>query len=141
MVLFKFVLPLNRVKMKRSITIIFLLFSIWSTAQTIRNVGIGGKVNVVPGADGNSSGTTGAFTFTITGSKHSSAGVYKNDSILVRTLWNNDSSLTAGTYTGYWDGKDDYGDRVGRGVYLYKLSVTSGSKQKKEYTGKLVILF
>jgi len=38
-----------------------------------------------------------------------------------------------------WNGKDDYGDRVGRGVYLYKLSITAPGNQKKEKIEKLVI--
>ena len=38
-----------------------------------------------------------------------------------------------------WNGRDEYGDKVGRGVYLYKLSVTSAENQKKETTGKLVV--
>ena len=38
-----------------------------------------------------------------------------------------------------WNGKDEYGDKVGRGVYLYKLSVTNSENQKKEKTGKLVV--
>jgi hypothetical protein len=40
-----------------------------------------------------------------------------------------------------WDGKDDFGDRIGKGVYVYKLTVrsttTGGKAQKIE---KLVIL-
>lgn len=39
-----------------------------------------------------------------------------------------------------WDGKDDYGDKLGRGVYLYKLRVTDPGKGKKEVIEKLVIL-
>jgi hypothetical protein len=39
-----------------------------------------------------------------------------------------------------WDGKDEYGDRPGRGVYIYKLRVSSPDKKKKEVIGKLVIL-
>lgn len=38
-----------------------------------------------------------------------------------------------------WDGRDEFGDKLGRGVYLYKLSVTSPDKQKKEKIEKLVI--
>lgn len=38
-----------------------------------------------------------------------------------------------------WDGKDDYGDKVGRGIYLYKLSVTQPGGKKKEKVEKLVI--
>jgi len=39
-----------------------------------------------------------------------------------------------------WDGKDDYGDKLGRGVYLYKLSVIAPDKKKKQVIEKLVIL-
>jgi hypothetical protein len=38
-----------------------------------------------------------------------------------------------------WDGKDEYGDKVGRGVYLYKLSVTTPDKLRKEKIEKLMI--
>jgi hypothetical protein len=38
-----------------------------------------------------------------------------------------------------WNGKDDYGDKVGRGVYLYKLSVTAPGNQKIEKIEKLTI--
>jgi hypothetical protein len=38
-----------------------------------------------------------------------------------------------------WDGRDEYGDKVGRGVYIYKLSVTVAGKLKKEKIEKLVI--
>ena len=39
-----------------------------------------------------------------------------------------------------WDGRDDYGDKLGRGVYLYKLRVQAPGKKKKEVFEKLVIL-
>ncbi len=39
-----------------------------------------------------------------------------------------------------WDGKDDYGNRPGRGVYLYKLRVISPGKKTREVLGKLVML-
>ncbi len=39
-----------------------------------------------------------------------------------------------------WDGEDDYGNKLGRGVYLYKLRVVSPDKKKKEVVEKLVIL-
>lgn len=38
-----------------------------------------------------------------------------------------------------WDGKDDHGDRPGRGVYLYRLRVIAG-KDRKDVIEKLVIL-
>ncbi len=39
-----------------------------------------------------------------------------------------------------WDGRDEFGDKPGRGVYIYKLRVTSPDKKKKEVIEKLVIL-
>ena len=40
-----------------------------------------------------------------------------------------------------WDGKDDFGDRIGKGVYIYKLTVKSNLTNKKaEKYEKLVIL-
>lgn len=40
-----------------------------------------------------------------------------------------------------WDGRDDFGDRIGKGVYIYKLSVHSDLLNKKvEKIEKLVIL-
>lgn len=38
-----------------------------------------------------------------------------------------------------WDGKDDYGSKVGRGVYLYKLTVSIPGFGKKEKIEKIVI--
>ncbi|MBC7694962.1 MAG: type IX secretion system sortase PorU [Burkholderiales bacterium] len=39
-----------------------------------------------------------------------------------------------------WDGKDDFGDKLARGVYVYKVSVTDGAKKKADKIEKLVIL-
>ena len=40
-----------------------------------------------------------------------------------------------------WDGKDDFGDKIGKGVYVYKLTVKSTlTNQKTEKIEKLVIL-
>jgi Peptidase family C25 len=40
-----------------------------------------------------------------------------------------------------WDGKDDFGDKIGKGVYIYKLTVRSTvSNNKSEKIEKLVIL-
>ncbi|HYV90881.1 MAG TPA: type IX secretion system sortase PorU [Chitinophagales bacterium] len=40
----------------------------------------------------------------------------------------------------YWDGKDDYGDNIGKGVYVYKLSVKTDNGMKADTYQKLVIL-
>lgn len=39
-----------------------------------------------------------------------------------------------------WDGKDDFGDKLGRGVYIYKLAILNPENKKAEKIEKLVIL-
>jgi hypothetical protein len=40
-----------------------------------------------------------------------------------------------------WDGRDDFGDKIGKGVYIYKLTVRSVALNKTvEKIEKLVIL-
>jgi hypothetical protein len=39
-----------------------------------------------------------------------------------------------------WDGRDEFGDRVGRGVYLYRLQVTGPGLKTRTVTEKLVVL-
>jgi hypothetical protein len=38
-----------------------------------------------------------------------------------------------------WDGRDDYGEKIGRGVYLYRLTVITPEGKKKERVEKLVV--
>ncbi|TMI84352.1 MAG: T9SS type A sorting domain-containing protein [Bacteroidetes bacterium] len=38
-----------------------------------------------------------------------------------------------------WDGRDEYGDKLGRGVYLYRLTVITPEGKKKERIEKLVV--
>jgi hypothetical protein len=39
-----------------------------------------------------------------------------------------------------WDGRDDFGDKIGKGVYMYKLKVRSANGSTSEKIEKLVIL-
>ena len=64
---------------------------------------------------------------------------------LVRTL--NGQTNTSGKSTStlsrdiIWDGRDDFGDKIGKGVYIYKLKVKSQRLNKQiEKIEKLVIL-
>ena len=72
--------------------------------------------------------------------------VYTVSGKLVKTLQGNSSTGNKGgnasLFRGLpWDGKDDFGDRIGKGVYVYKLSVKSISTNKKAVKyEKLVIL-
>lgn len=40
----------------------------------------------------------------------------------------------------YWDGRDDYGDKIGKGVYIYKLKVIAPTGQVMSKFEKLVVL-
>jgi hypothetical protein len=59
---------------------------------------------------------------------------------VVRTLHTriNSDGFRAGPIP--WNGKDDFGDRIGRGVYIYQLKVRSASGETAEKIEKLVIL-
>ncbi len=59
--------------------------------------------------------------------------VVKTFSRIITTAGNRSTELQ-------WDGRDDYGDKLGRGIYLYRLSITTSDKKKKEVIEKLVIL-
>jgi flagellar hook assembly protein FlgD len=39
-----------------------------------------------------------------------------------------------------WDGKDDFGDNLAKGVYIYRLSVKNNLGEQAEKTEKLVLL-
>jgi hypothetical protein len=39
-----------------------------------------------------------------------------------------------------WDGLDDFGDRIGRGVYVYRLKVTAPDGSWADKYEKLVVL-
>lgn len=61
-----------------------------------------------------------------------------------KVVWSKNQTITNEGFTSRditWDGKDDFGDRIGKGVYVYKLTVKSLLTNKKtEKFEKLVIL-
>jgi len=51
----------------------------------------------------------------------------------------NETILTPGFHQIHWNGYDDFGDEIARGIYLYKIQVLStDSNQKDTYIGKMV---
>jgi hypothetical protein len=64
--------------------------------------------------------------FTLTGK------VIKTLKNTINTTGNRSSELE-------WDGRDEYGDKIARGVYLYRLTVSAPGKLKREKVEKLVI--
>ena len=58
--------------------------------------------------------------FTLDKKYTTSAGVYKSDGSLIRTLWRREP-YDAGTYTVTWDGKDDAGNAATNGPFQVKM--------------------
>ena len=61
-----------------------------------------------------------------------------------KIVWTKNQTVTTDGFLSReitWDGKDDFGDKIGKGVYVYKLTVKSTlSNKKTEKIEKLVIL-
>ncbi|MFA4838200.1 MAG: type IX secretion system sortase PorU [Candidatus Neomarinimicrobiota bacterium] len=78
------------------------------------------------------------FTFTLTQPAKVKISIYTVRGLFIRSI---DSSeiFSAGFQTIHWDGNDDFGDAISRGIYIFKLGVVSAdSKQKDTFIGKLV---
>ncbi|MCC6369723.1 MAG: type IX secretion system sortase PorU [Bacteroidia bacterium] len=66
--------------------------------------------------------------------------IYTVSGKIVKTLQKAVSCDESGPQGVEWDGKDDYGDKLGRGVYIYKLAIIDPQNKKAEKIEKLVIL-
>jgi hypothetical protein len=66
--------------------------------------------------------------------------VYTVSGKLVKTIQKTMSCNTEKGDGVEWDAKDDYGSKLGRGVYIYKLAVIDAENKKAEKIEKLVIL-
>ncbi|ADB42528.1 putative Ig domain-containing protein [Spirosoma linguale] len=87
---------------------IFLLFFAISVALCSLKPALAQSKRLVP------------FTFTLSGDKRTSAGVFTKDGVLIRTLWSG-VDLKSGSYTKYWDGLDDEGQPAPLASYDIKL--------------------
>jgi flagellar hook assembly protein FlgD len=76
---------------------------------------------------------------------HARISIYSVSGTLVKTIHQNVSGSSSRISGLNWDGKDDYGNDLAKGVYIYKIAVTelngdvSGQKAESDYE-KLVIL-
>jgi flagellar hook assembly protein FlgD len=61
-----------------------------------------------------------------------------------KIVWSKNQTVTTEGFLSReitWDGRDDFGDKIGKGVYIYKLTVKSNiSNKQSEKFEKLVIL-
>jgi len=60
------------------------------------------------------------FNFTLANAQRTSAGVFKADGTLMRTIWSG-VSYPAGANTASWDGTDDFGNLVADGAYVIRV--------------------
>jgi hypothetical protein len=65
--------------------------------------------------------TPTTFTFTLDEPCKTSAGVFKSDGTLIRTLWSKVRYYAPGTYSAVWDGFDDHSNICSAGAYTIKL--------------------
>jgi flagellar hook assembly protein FlgD len=66
--------------------------------------------------------------------------IFTISGILVKTI---ETQLTNNAFNSgpiAWDGTDDYGDKIGRGTYIYKVKVMNSLGETAEEFEKLVIL-
>lgn len=63
---------------------------------------------------------TKVFSFSLSASARTSAGVFTSAGTLVRTLWSN-QTLPAGTYSRTWDGRDDEGRQAADATYQIRV--------------------
>jgi len=108
------------------IVIALIVLVVTCNSQTVQFIGIGknfGGTTPGGGTGGTGSGSAdGAYSFTIpSGTWTVSAGVYSGD-VLVRTLFA-PKIYTAGTYTEYWDGKDDNDVTLSYPASTYKIKI------------------
>ncbi|MFM7596046.1 MAG: type IX secretion system sortase PorU [Flavobacteriales bacterium] len=66
--------------------------------------------------------------------------IYTIGGRLVKTIQNQVNTQGFTTRGLYWDGRDEYGDRLANGVYIYRLQYQNSEGKRAEETQKLVII-
>jgi hypothetical protein len=66
--------------------------------------------------------------------------IYTISGKLIKTIHENVTQSGFRSEGIFWDGKDDFGDKLAKGVYVYKLEVINSQGEKAEKIEKLVIL-
>jgi len=82
-------------------------------------------------------GTTD-ITFNITAAARIECSIYTVRGLRIKMISSEDLQMP-GFNTIHWNGKDDFGDTVAKGIYIYKIKAVSiESGQKDHYIGKMV---
>jgi hypothetical protein len=78
------------------------------------------------------------FTFHLTREAKIKIKIYTIRGLLIKEI-NPEQLYSLGFNKIHWNGKDDYGDPISRGIYLYKISAKSETFDEKDsYIGKMV---
>ena len=78
------------------------------------------------------------ITFFLTQPGKISISIYTIHGLLINNVVQQEY-YSAGFNNIPWDGKDDFGDEIARGIYIYKITVNSGnSSANDQYIGKMV---
>lgn len=94
-----------------------LIDEITNKAQPITLADTNQRTATGPGTPTKDPQSTGSsFTFTLQAAGNTSAGVYNEEGVLIRTLWSN-VHYDEGEHTGSWNGKDDLGVKIAVGKY------------------------
>jgi hypothetical protein len=92
-----------------------------------------------PNGDGINDAARWTFeVYLLTSAADISVTIYNLDGRLVRTV---ETPATAGELTIDWDGRDDEGNLVPPGLYLYRLYVDSDTDQTKEQLGTVAVAY
>jgi len=102
---------------------LILIYCIAQLSACAQNIGIPGANIVLI-----STGQPGIFTFNLDEGATTSAGVYKTDGTLVRTLWTT-QYYSSGSHQGFWDGKDDLNNEIGMPDGSYVVKILSSNVQ------------
>ncbi len=82
--------------------------------------------------------TTTDITFVVTHPASIECSIYTVRGLKIRTL-DTEQLFLPGFNTINWDGEDDFGDRVAKGIYIYKMKATSSESQTRaRFIGKMV---
>lgn len=66
--------------------------------------------------------------------------IYTQSGLAIKSLFSTFTSQGFRSEPIMWDGRDDFGQKIGRGVYFYKIFVKTNENEFAELTEKLVIL-
>ncbi len=91
---------------------------------------------IVNGSDMSGNEVSEEITFEVIGATEATIKIFTPSGRHIRTV--EAGNLQTGFNYVPWDGRDQYGDQIANGVYLYKVIESNDSGDRRETLGKLV---